>query len=955
MTDHPVTHWADALKLRGELVTQDGQLADLQMSLYSAVFRNEQVRYRDVNYYGAITEPTPGLEGFMADVMRRLGSTTPHSALFHLDQGMGGGKSHALVGLYHMAHDPAGFDATDLGSRVRAEAEQRADSPLDLTDTRTVVLSADHVTPGTASAEYGPARTLYQRFLWELFDGEEEPYDRYVSDGANKASLRRALEEADRPILILLDEIMEYALKLSGAEFADDLLPGEQAFLADLMEVVNQVPRTAFVLVMIRSEDDEQGYNAHASGFRDFITGRIERNGTKVTVTEPQDFRSILRRRIFETNPDAPVADLSDLWQRSASTVWEDKVFERLSGRRGLASFPERLAETYPFHPDLLALVEDDWARNAGFQRVRSTVRIFAASAHHWTQEHAAGRWAPPLIGVGDVPLNIALEHVLNSGLLRGNDRAIQSFRQVAARDVIGKGGEGRAVELDERFDAEHMSLAGQRTCVRMASALFLYSLVPRSQARTGATKPELMAAAFAPTPSAAFNDIEDAFVLLTNEDEGLGALDSAHGAGGSNPTRYMLSISQTLRMFHRQARNQVKMPEEADDRIWQRVRTIASGGRFDRVRYLDAPADGGDPTEAFAEIDERGSTRLVVLDPHRWSLLNGVDGDTREDIKTLLGLGTLTADAAASCIVACVNTQRRKRARDRALEVLAYDTVLRTLDEHSDLRGEAERKLSEARGRLDQEIKDAFQHFAYLTRDDQDGVSIQWGRFDSETRSALHGNQVWDALAEAGRAAQPGGLSGAYLPTVIDVSARPYTVKEIANRFWQDPAFPLVSSESDVRGAIFEAITRPSLDANPPWQLVDSDGTPLQPPGPESLAIGSTSQILRPFQVPDDEPNDDDPDEPGPGPGPGPGPDATTVYRRYTVKVPNRSVLNPTDRDRISALLLALSDALDNSGADIQLVDVQVALTAAQDDLSDVQSKAEQAGATWTEQDEDF
>ena len=45
----------------------------------------------------------PNLVGFLARVARRLGGTGESIALFHLDQGMGGGKSHALVGLYHMA------------------------------------------------------------------------------------------------------------------------------------------------------------------------------------------------------------------------------------------------------------------------------------------------------------------------------------------------------------------------------------------------------------------------------------------------------------------------------------------------------------------------------------------------------------------------------------------------------------------------------------------------------------------------------------------------------------------------------------------------------------------------------------------------------------------------------------------------------------------------------------
>jgi Protein of unknown function (DUF499) len=927
------------------------------MSLYSAVFQTKQVPYRDVSYYGAITQPTPRLEGFMARVMRRLGTTQSATALFHLDQGMGGGKSHALIGLWHLAAHLDGFLATDLGQRVRTQAEELANGPVEPAGARVVVLSADHITPGAASPEYGPARTLFERFLWILFNGDEGPYDRYRALGPNKATLRRALEEVDRPVLILLDEIMDYALKLSGADFAATLLPDEQAFLADLMEAVAGVPRVAFVLVMIRSEADEHGYNEHAIGFREYISARVERNGMKLAVTEPQDFRAILNRRIFETPVEAPpTGALAAQWEQAASQAWRERAFDRLAGsRRGLNDFSARVASTYPFHPDLLSLVEDDWSRNTGFQRVRSTVRIFASAAHHWHREHHAGRWAPPLIGVGDIPLHTSVQEVLNSGLLRGNDRAIQSFRQVAAKDVISGGGEGNAVTLDVKLKDNNPVLAGQHPCLRMATALFLYSLVPRAGARSGATKPELLAAAFVPDTPLPYTDVEEAHSLLVHEEEGLGALDVLHGAGGNTPTRYLLSIQQTLRMFYRQARGQVQMPSEADDLIWDHAqRRIASKGRFDRIRYVDGPQPNQSLAEVFAEVDERTMNRLVVLDPHHWTLLNGEDGQTRHDIIELLGLGNVPVDNAASCVVACVNTQRRKRARDRALEVAAYDRVLRGLDPSSELRTEAELKLTDARKKLDREIEDAFQHYAYLVRGEQ-GVEVAWQRFDIESQTALNGNHVWDALVSKGRAARPGALSGAYLPNLIDVTKRPHTIREIVSRFWDDPTFPLVSSEGDLRRAIFEAVTQASLDADPPWQLVDENDEPLQPRSPDDLAIHSNRQIIRPYQaattgdIADDGGETEDT-------GDGGGDDASTdEYKRYTVRLAPRSVTDDTARDRVSRLLLALSDALDVGGPDVQLAEISVTLTAAAGSLDDIKTKANDVGAHWTEEDEDF
>jgi hypothetical protein len=79
-----------------------------------------------------------------------------------------------------------------------------------------------------------------------------------------------------------------------------DTMPGEQGFLNALMDACDDVPAVAFVVVMIRSELDPEGYTPLADGFRDYIARRLNRNGTTVAVTETGDFAAIIRRRIFE-------------------------------------------------------------------------------------------------------------------------------------------------------------------------------------------------------------------------------------------------------------------------------------------------------------------------------------------------------------------------------------------------------------------------------------------------------------------------------------------------------------------------------------------------------------------------------------------------------------------------------------------------------------------------------
>lgn len=57
---------------------------------------------------------------------------------------------------------------------------------MDLAGTKVVVLSADNMTPGATSTEFGPATTLFERFLWSLLDGDQEHYRRQLAEAPTR-------------------------------------------------------------------------------------------------------------------------------------------------------------------------------------------------------------------------------------------------------------------------------------------------------------------------------------------------------------------------------------------------------------------------------------------------------------------------------------------------------------------------------------------------------------------------------------------------------------------------------------------------------------------------------------------------------------------------------------------------------------------------------------------------
>src|SRR4051794_20906393 len=131
----PVTPWWDVLPIRSEIVRSSGSIDDVQMSLFQAVYgaANNRPLYADPAYYGEITHPSPQFLALMAAVAVRLGAGDAYTAapaLWRLDQAMGGGKSHGLIGLYHLAANSAALRETDVGVQAFEAAAQVAGRSL---------------------------------------------------------------------------------------------------------------------------------------------------------------------------------------------------------------------------------------------------------------------------------------------------------------------------------------------------------------------------------------------------------------------------------------------------------------------------------------------------------------------------------------------------------------------------------------------------------------------------------------------------------------------------------------------------------------------------------------------------------------------------------------------------------------------------------------------------------
>lgn len=200
-----------------------------------------------------------------------------------------------------------------------------------------------------------------------------------------------------------------------------------------------------------------------------------------------------------------------------------------------------------------------------------------------------------------------------------------------------------------------------------------------------------------------------------------------------------------------------------------------------------------------------------------------------------------MTSTYSASMVVALVNTQRRAKARDRARDVMAWEGVVAQLGGDSEEYGNATARLDEARTRFDNDVRWAFQHYAYLLRTSS-GLTVQY-RPVPDGKTSLNGADVWTELVSASRAVAIDSLAAAYVGQLITTGnfGRDLTPKEVFSLPFSNPNWPLVARIVDLRRAVFELATGPE------WMLVDSDGTEIRPERADQIQVSTMQQVLQP------------------------------------------------------------------------------------------------------------
>jgi predicted AAA+ superfamily ATPase len=409
-------------------------LAVFAADLYDVMMGKARPVYQHAPEFFALTYPTFNLRELARDVVIRLAGKSD-KAVRQLELTYGGGKTHALITLFHLVNNPQALP--DLPA-VHEFIQHIGMTP---SRARVAVLAFDKLDVEKGMEVRSPAgETRWLKHPWsvlafqiagasglKLLHAEGADAERESAPAENLMVELLALPEQERlSTLILIDEVLMYAREKVGL---DPTWRGRLVnFFQYLTQAVTKVDRCAMVASLLATDPGKSDTLGKELTQELYAIFRREREqGVQPVVKE--DVAEVLRRRFFtpesirdrEAFRPHVVAALKGIADLDEQTRKEGKGAE------------DRFLQSYPFHPDLTEVFYTKWTNLEGFQRTRGILRTFALALR------SAERWDPALL----VSTNVFLSEPGQEGL----SEAARELTTVAAiEEYEGKRQEWSAI-----------------------------------------------------------------------------------------------------------------------------------------------------------------------------------------------------------------------------------------------------------------------------------------------------------------------------------------------------------------------------------------------------------------------------------------------------------------------------------------------------------------------------
>jgi predicted AAA+ superfamily ATPase len=480
--------WRDVITPHPDVINGRYQQAEFAADLDLVHRGIGSPEYTDPVEFFRRTFITEGLKDLLRIALQRFNGQGGEPVI-ELQTNFGGGKTHSMLGTYHLGSgnplaDLPGLD--QLCSELDIHTVPRVSRAV-LVGIAFNPSKTDHKPDGTE------VHTLWGELAWQL--GGASAYAQIAESDRSQvppgARALAALFEAHGPCLILLDEWVAYARNLVSPR---ESLPAgtfdaQLSFAQQLTEAVKQVSNALLLISVPQSRNEIGGSDGETAcdGLKNVVT-RLAYQWRPATGTESFE---IVRRRLFEpittkqggADRDAVVRAFTDQY---AANKADFPAEVRESGYRDL------LTSAYPIHPELFNRLYEEWSTLDRFQRTRGVLRLLALTIEGlWN-----GNSKDLLIMPSSMPID---DNDVRNELVRFLDN---QWEPIISQDVDG------AQSVPTQLDKENPNFGRVSACKRVARSLYMGTAPGANRERKGINDQRVKLACVMPgEPIAVFGD----------------------------------------------------------------------------------------------------------------------------------------------------------------------------------------------------------------------------------------------------------------------------------------------------------------------------------------------------------------------------------------------------------------------------------------------------------------
>ena len=381
--------WHQVVQVREDLKTGELTLSQFAADLHDVmVQRGHRPIYESPSEFFALTYPTYRLRELVKEVSLRLSGQSDR-AYRQLSTSYGGGKTHTLITLKHLVHDPEGLP--ELPAIREFEAHIGFSPPK----ARVAALCFDKIDIEKGIETYCPDGELRMlRHPWSVL-----AFQLAGSDGLRTIHPDEKDEERDTPpaeplmvkllskpqdqglaTLVLVDEVLMYLRALADTDESSQTRMAN--FFQYLCQSVVKVDTCAMVASILASDPrkyDDLGRQILAD-ISDIFGRQREEDASPVS---KEDAAEVLRRRFFTTESIGQ----PEIFRPYTTSIVRNIADLDENTRKGRRAAESRYQTSYPFHPELTDIFYTRWTQLDQFQQARGLLRTFAIAlrdAQEW-------------------------------------------------------------------------------------------------------------------------------------------------------------------------------------------------------------------------------------------------------------------------------------------------------------------------------------------------------------------------------------------------------------------------------------------------------------------------------------------------------------------------------------------------------------------------------------------